>query len=55
MRRFWRIISTTLREIFEENAYERFLAQHHMVNSREAYAHYLRETNSRCERRVRCC
>lgn len=55
MRRLWRILRATLREIFEENAYERFLLQHQLANSREAYAHYLRETNGRRERRVRCC
>ncbi len=55
MRAVWRIITATIREIFEENAYERFLAQHGVANSREAYAHYLRETSDRRERRVRCC
>jgi len=45
----------TLREIFDENAYARFLARHRMTNTRESYALYLRESNVTRERRPRCC
>jgi hypothetical protein len=45
----------TLREIFDESAYARFLRRHGVANSREAYALYLRESNSTRERRARCC
>lgn len=44
-----------LREIFDENAYARFLARHRMTNTRESYALYLRESNLTRERRPRCC
>ncbi len=49
------ILRTALLEIFEENAYARFLVHHRLENSRKAYALYLRETNSTRERRPRCC
>ena len=54
-RSFYETLMQILREIFDENAYARFLRNHGLVNSREAYAHYLRETNVTRERRPRCC
>ena len=48
-------VLAALREIFDENAYARFLARHGMANSREAYALYLSESNVTRERRPRCC
>jgi hypothetical protein len=45
----------TLREIFDESAYARFLRSRGLVNSREAYKLYLRESSSTKERRPRCC
>ena len=51
----WKTLLHTLREIFDENAYSRFLAHHEMTSSREAYAQYLRESNLSRERRPRCC
>ncbi len=54
-RRFARTLAAALREIFDENAYARFLARHRMMNTREAYALYLRESNLTRERRPRCC
>jgi hypothetical protein len=54
-RRFFRTLMQMLREIFDENAYARYLSCHGLVNSREAYACYLRETNATRERRARCC
>lgn len=53
--RMMRTTLAALREIFDENGYARFLAQHGMTNSRESYALYLRETNLTRERRPRCC
>jgi hypothetical protein len=44
-----------LREIFDESAYLRFLQSHGLANNCEAYALYLRESNSTRERRPRCC
>lgn len=51
----WKTLLHMLREIFDENAYSRFLAHHEMTSSREAYAQYLRESNLSRERRPRCC
>jgi len=45
----------TLREIFDEGAYARFLRSRGLANSRNAYALYLRESNAMRERRPRCC
>lgn len=44
-----------LREIFDENAYTRFLAQHNLTRSRDSYSAFLRENACRRERRPRCC
>jgi hypothetical protein len=54
-RRIAQTLVAALREIFDENAYRRFLAHHHMTNTRESYALYLRESNLTRERRPRCC
>ena len=53
--RFGRLLLAALREIFEESAYERFLARCGCVSSREAYAAFLHETQHARERRTRCC
>jgi hypothetical protein len=44
-----------LREIFDENAYARFLHRHELARSRESYKSFLREQGARRERRPRCC
>lgn len=54
-RRFAETLIAALREIFDENAYARFLVRHRMPNTRESYALYLRESNLTRERRPRCC
>ena len=54
-RQFVRTVAGVFREIFDENAYARFLSRHGMTNSRESYALYLRESNTTRERRPRCC
>lgn len=51
----FRRVMETLREIFDESAYARFLRSRGLANSREAYALYLRESSSTKERRPRCC
>lgn len=51
----FRTLVETLREIFDENAYARFLAEHGMTSGKKAYAEYLRESNLTRERRPRCC
>jgi hypothetical protein len=45
----------TLREIFDESAYSRFLSQRQLVSSRAAYASFRREYEVAKARRPRCC
>ena len=52
---FLQTVLTTLREIFDESAYERFLASHGIASSRAAYAEFLDETEHTRARRPRCC
>jgi hypothetical protein len=49
------LLLATLREIFDENAYARFLQHYRLEPSRASYAAFLRENASRRERRPRCC
>ncbi|HZR29905.1 MAG TPA: hypothetical protein VFA71_14095 [Terriglobales bacterium] len=51
----WRLLIAALREIFDENAYARFLAREGMSSSRIAYAAFLRERETAFQRRPRCC
>jgi hypothetical protein len=44
-----------LREIFDESAYERFLAQHHLTSSVAAYSRFCHERDHSRARRPRCC
>lgn len=50
-----RIMIATLREIFDEAAYARFLQRQQMSSSPHAYASFLRERESAAARRIRCC
>ena len=45
----------TLREIFDESAYERFLQQTSRESSKEAYSAFLQENQATKARRLRCC
>jgi hypothetical protein len=49
------LIVSCLREIFDESAYIRFLRQHGMVSSPEAYAEFCQEQVAVKARRPRCC
>ncbi len=51
LRLFW----AALREIFDEAAYDRFLAQHRSATSRESYWRFLQERRSSQECKPRCC
>jgi hypothetical protein len=53
--RAWQIVLATLREIFDEAAYARFLQRANLVPSREAYASFCRDRESNVARRHRCC
>lgn len=55
MKRIAQIVLATLREIFDESAYARFLQRNRMQSSRAAYAAFLRESEAARARRPRCC
>lgn len=50
-----RILLATLREIFDETAYARFLQRTHMASSQAAYAAFWRERETGHARRPSCC
>ncbi len=49
------VLRATLREIFDEAAYNRFLQRQGMKTSRAAYAAFLQEAQADRARRPRCC
>ena len=49
------IVHATLREIFDESAYARFLQRHHLAASAQSYAEFQRENEISRSRRPRCC
>lgn len=49
------LLLSALREIFDENAYARFLARQGTTVSRQSYLEFQRESRSQIERRPRCC
>jgi hypothetical protein len=51
----WCIVIATLREIFDEAAYARFLSRAGMASSSEAYAAFRREFEEGKVRRPKCC
>jgi hypothetical protein len=51
----WQILARTLREIFDESAYARFLKQRQLTSSRAAYAAFRQENEVAKARRPRCC
>jgi hypothetical protein len=51
----WRILIATLREIFDEAAYTRFLNRAGMASSSETYAAFRREFEEVKVRRPKCC
>ena len=55
MRNFARILLATLREIFDEAPYARFLQRVRTASSPKAYAAFCREREHRNARRPRCC
>jgi hypothetical protein len=50
-----RIVLATLREIFDEAAYARFLRRTQMQSSPAAYASFWREREASHQRRPKCC
>lgn len=55
LRYAWQIVCTTLREIFDEAAYERFLARTQSSRSIVSYREFQRERESAIATRPRCC
>ena len=55
LREMVEVALATLREIFDESAYRRFLERKQAVSSREAYAEFIREHELLRARRPRCC
>lgn len=53
--RLLNILAATLREIFDESAYDRFLTRHQLESCPSAYADFLRDHESLGARRARCC
>jgi len=51
----WRTLAATLREIFDEAAYARFLNRAGMSASSESYAAFRREFEEAKVRRPKCC
>jgi hypothetical protein len=51
---FW-VFVATVREIFDENAYERFLVRAHAARSVASYRDFLREREAALARKPRCC
>ncbi len=50
-----RLLLSTLREIFDESAYSRFLSRHGINSCHQAYAAFLREQEGIKARRPKCC
>jgi hypothetical protein len=50
-----RILLATLREIFDEASYSRFLRREQMESSPQAYSAFWRERESGHARRPKCC
>jgi len=55
VRRFLALLLATLREIFDESSYERFLEQKQLASSAASYAEFCREREPGQLRRPRCC
>jgi hypothetical protein len=52
---FVRLFWATLREIFDEAAYDRYLARTGSMQSRESFAEFFETTKAARECRPRCC
>jgi hypothetical protein len=50
-----KLLAATLREIFDESAYQRFLDRSRLESSPHAYAIFLQENEQAKSRRPRCC
>jgi len=55
LRRFSRTVIATLREIFDESAYARFLQSNRLACSPQSFAAFTREQQLAKARRPKCC
>ena len=55
LRSFFRTVLAVLREIFDENAYDRYLLRTQSVASVESYREFQREREAGMARQPRCC
>lgn len=55
MKMFWRTFLAMVREIFDESAYERFLARTHSARSFASYREFVQEREAGATTRPRCC
>ena len=55
LREFFKTVLAVLREIFDENAYQRFLLRTNSAASVESYRRFQRERESAMATKPRCC
>jgi hypothetical protein len=55
MKRIVGLLIATLREIFDESAYQRFLSKRGLTATQMSYAEFLHEQETLKARRPRCC
>ena len=55
IRAFFRILLATLREIFDENAYQRYLLRTGSTASAQSYREFTREREAGMATRPKCC
>jgi hypothetical protein len=55
LRTFFRVLLATLREIFDENAYQRFLLRTGSTASVQSYRDFQREREAGMASRPKCC
>lgn len=55
LRSFFQLLLATLREIFDENAYQRFLARTGSTVSIQSYREFQREREAATATRPKCC
>jgi hypothetical protein len=51
----FQLLLATVREIFDESAYQRFLTHHHLNPNRASYALFLEDQETRKARQLKCC
>lgn len=55
LRKLFEVLTATIREIFDESAYDRFLSRTQETRSAASYRSFLEERQTGVARRLRCC